>query len=151
MVPGRVIAAWQGPEGSSLSVYRALPVPGGGSAEMIAEGLANRLTNLPELKLLVKRTEPLGGVTAGRVEVVAPGFGDALAPSGAGTPVALEGKELIPTHQVTLGIPRAAGPLYLTWHAPESAFARVAPEIEAALHSLRLSADTASSSDSYSD
>jgi hypothetical protein len=151
LVAGRAIAAWKGPQGSSLSIYRALPIPGGGSAESLAESLANRLTNLPQLAVLVRRTEPLAGGTAARVEVVAPGFGDALAPSGAGTPIALEGKALIPTHQVTLGIPRAAGPIYLTWHAPESVYGRIAPEIEAALRGLKLSADTSSSSDSYSD
>ncbi len=151
MVPGKALAAWQGPEGSSLVVYRTLPVPGGGSAAMIVESLANRLINLPELDVLVRRTEALAGATVARVEVVAPGFGDALAPSGIGKPIALEGKSLIPTHEVTIGIPRTAGPLYLTWHAPESAFARIAPEIEAALRGLKLSADTRPSTDSYTD
>jgi hypothetical protein len=150
-VPGKPLAAWQGPEGSSLVLYRTLPIPGGGSAEMLAESLANRLTNLPELKLLVRRTEPLAGSTAARVEVVAPGFGDALAPSGIGTPIALGGKSLVPTHQVTIGIPRAAGPIYLTWHAPEAVIARIAPEIEAALRGLKLSTETRPSSDSYTD
>jgi hypothetical protein len=150
MAPGRALAAWKGPEGSSLVIYRTLPVPGGGSAETIVESLANRLTNLPELKVLARRTEALAGTTAARVEVLAPGFGDALAPSGIGKPIALEGKTLVPTHEVTIGIPRAAGPVYLTWHAPESAFGRIAPEIEVALRGLTLSPDTRQSTDSYS-
>jgi hypothetical protein len=151
MVPGRALAAWSGPEGSSLVVYRTLPIPGGGTPEMITEALANRLMNLPELKLLSRRVESLTGATAGRVEVVAPGFGDSLAPSGIGSPIAIDGKELIPTRQITLGIPRASGPLYVTCHVPESAFAQVAPEIETAFRSLKLSPDTGSSSDSYTD
>ena len=54
MVPGTPLAAWSGPDGSSLVIYRTLWVPGG-SAEMLAEALGNRLENLPGLKLLVKR------------------------------------------------------------------------------------------------
>ena len=83
MVPGTALAAWSGPDGSSFVVYRTLWVPGG-SAEMLAEALGNRLENLPGLKLLVKRTETLAGVAAARVEVVAPGTGDSLAATGLG-------------------------------------------------------------------
>jgi hypothetical protein len=148
MVPGTPLAAWSGPGGSSLVVYRALPAPGA-TAGSIAESLANRLTNLPGLSLEVKRTEEVGGVPAGRVEVVAPGTGDALAPSGAGTPIAPEGKTLLPTRQVTVVLPRANGPLYLCWHLPESAYPRFAPEIESTLKGLKLSADDRRSSYSY--
>ena len=47
-VPGTPLAAWSGPAGgaASLVVYRALPIPDG-TARGLAEGLANRLTNLP--------------------------------------------------------------------------------------------------------
>ena len=48
-VPGVALAAWAGPEGSSLSLYRTLPAPGGSPA-MIAEALANRLENLPGMR-----------------------------------------------------------------------------------------------------
>jgi hypothetical protein len=148
MVPGTPLAAWAGPEGSSLVVYRTLPAPGA-SADSIAEGLANRLTNLPGLSLEVKRIEEVGGLKSGRVEVVAPGTGDALAPSGVGTPIAREGITLQPTRQVTVAFPRANGPLYLTWHLPESAYAQVAPEIESTLKGLKMSADDRRSSYSY--
>ena len=88
--PGKVagvpLAAWTGPDGASLVLYRSLPAPGG-SAKMIGEALANRLANLPGLTIVVHRTEPVGQVTAARVEVVAPGTGNALAPSGTGTPI----------------------------------------------------------------
>ena len=112
-------------------------------------GLANRLTNLPELKLLVRRTETLAGQPAARVEVVAPGSGAALAPSGVGTPLATEGKSLVPTHQVTVGFARSRGTLFLSWHTPEQAHARIAPDIEAMLESLRLRADTQPSTSSH--
>jgi hypothetical protein len=138
MVPGVALAAWSGPEDSSLVLYRTLPIPGG-SAESIVEGLANRLENLPTLQLRVRRTERIAGTTAARVESVAQGTGDALAPSGIGTPVAPEGKTLLATHQVTLGFIRPNETLYLTWHVPESSFERIAPEIQATLDSLRLS------------
>jgi len=139
MVPGTALAAWSGPEGSSLVAYRTLPIPGG-SAAMIAEALANRLENLPGLQVRDKRTEPVGGTTAARVEVVAPGTGDALAASGAGTPVAPSGKNLVPTRQVTVGFVRPDDTLYLRWHVAESAYDRIAPDIRATLDSLRLAA-----------
>jgi hypothetical protein len=149
MVPGEPLAAWNGPEGSSLVVYRTLPAPGA-TPGAIAEGLANRLMNLPELKVLAKGTEVLAGQPAARVEVVAPGFGDALAPSGVGMPTAIDGKTLVPTHEVIVGFQRAAGLLYLTCRAPEASYAKIAPDLEAVLGSLRLSADPPPSSSSYS-
>jgi hypothetical protein len=123
MVPGVALAAWSGPEGSSLVVYRTLPAPGG-SASTIAESLANRLENLPGLTIRDQRTETLAGTTAAWVEVTAPGTGDALTPSGVGTPVAPE--------------VRIDATLYLRWHVPESSYDRMARDIRATLDSLRL-------------
>jgi hypothetical protein len=119
------------------------------SAAMLVEGLANRLTNLPELKIVARGIEKVADESAARVEVIAPGTGDALAPSGVGTPVAPKGKTLEPTRQVTIGILRSSGPLFLSWTMPESAHARIAPDIEATLGSLKLSADTPLPSYSY--
>jgi hypothetical protein len=136
MVPGTPLAAWLGPDGSSLVAYQTLWVPGG-SAEMLAEALGNRLESLPELKLLVKRVETIAAVPAARVEVVAPGTGDALAPSGLGAPIEPTGKALIPTRQVTLAFARPSGTIYLTWHMPEASFDRIEPEIQTSLDSLR--------------
>jgi hypothetical protein len=135
-VPGVALAAWAGPEGSSLAIYRALPAPGYTPA-MIADGLANRMENLPELRVVVKRTETVAGTIAARVEVVAPGTGDALAPSGIGTPKAPDGKTLIPTRQVTMGFVKPSATIYFSWNAPESSYSRLAPQIEATLESIR--------------
>ena len=135
-VPGVPLAAWAGPDGSSLVLYRTLPAPGGSPA-MIAEALANRLENLPELRLVVNRTEKIGDTTAARVEVVAPGTGDALAPSGTGPPTAPAGKTLIPTRQVTVGFHRPDATLFLTWNSPESSYERIAAEINATLETVR--------------
>ena len=104
---------------------------------MLAEALGNRLENLPGLKLLVKRVETVAGVPAARVEVVAPGTGDALAPSGLGPPIEPAGKSLIPTRQVTLAFARPSGTIYLTWHMPEASHDRIEPEILTAIDSLR--------------
>jgi hypothetical protein len=137
-VPGVALAAWTGPDGSSLAIYRALPAPGC-TPLMIADALANRMENLPELRLVLKRTETVAGTTAARVEVIAPGTGDALAPSAMGTPKAPDGKALIPTRQVTIGFLRPSGTTYFSWNAPESSYDRIAPEIEATLESIRFS------------
>ena len=135
-IPGVPLGAWTGPDGASLVLYRTLPAPGGSSA-MIAEALANRLENLPELRLVVNRTEQIGDTTAARVEVVAPGTGDALAPSGSGPPTAPAGRTLIPTRQVTLGFHRPDATLFLTWNSPEASHEQIAAEIRATLESVR--------------
>ena len=136
MVPGTPLAAWSGPDGSSLVAYQTLWVPGG-SAEMLVEAMGNRLESPPASKVLVKRVETVAGVPAARVEVVAPGTGDALAPSGLGTPIEPTGKSLIPTRQVTLAFARPSGTIYLTWHVPEASYARIEPDIRTAIDSLR--------------
>ncbi len=135
MVPGTPLAAWSGPDGSSLVAYRTLWVPGG-SADMLAEALANRLENLPDLRLLVKRSEIVASMPAARVEVVAPGTGDSLAASGIGKPIEAAGKTLIPTRQVTLAFTRPSDTIYLTWHVPEQSYERIEPEIRSTLQSL---------------
>ncbi len=69
--------------------------------------------------------------------MVAPGTGDALAPSGTGTPTAPAGKTLIPTRQVTLGFHRPDATLFLTWDSPESSYGRIAADIKATLETVR--------------
>src|SRR5262249_41402999 len=133
------LAAWSGPDGSALVLYRTLWVPGG-TAESLTESLANRLDNLPGLDLKVRRTETLAGTTVGRVEAVAPGTGDALAASGMGTPLEPAGKTLIATREITVAFARPAETLSLTWRLPESSYQRIAPDIQATLESLRFSA-----------
>jgi len=148
VVPGVPLAAWSGPDGSSLVLYRTLWVPAG-TAEMLAEALGNRLENLPGLRLLVKRTETVGGMIAARVEVVAPGTGGALAATGMGTPVEPPGKTLFPTRQLTLGFARPGDTFYLTWHVPESSYERIAPEIQTTLESIRFATSGKPSSNAY--
>jgi hypothetical protein len=113
---------------------------------MLAEALGNRLENLPAAKLLMKRSESIAGVQAARVEVIAPGNGDTLAPSGIGEPVAPPGKTLIPTRQVTLAFARPADTIYLTWHMPESSHDRIEPDVKATVDSLRFDSRAAPSS-----
>jgi hypothetical protein len=141
-VPGTPLAAWVGPERASLVVYRALPIPGGKAASLVEE-LANRLSNLPELTVVTRRTESWSGHDAARVEAIAPGLGNSLAPTGTGKPVVPKGRTLVPTHRVAVGFPRAADTLWIAWHYPESAHATIAPQIEATLKTLRLAGSPA--------
>jgi hypothetical protein len=137
IVPGVPMAAWSGPDGSSLVLYRSLPIPDG-SARMLGEGLAIRMENLPGTQLLVNQTVEVGGVPAARLELVASGTGDALAPSGLGTPIAPEGKKLISTRRVIVGFVLPGETVYIVWHMPESSREKVAPDIKATLDTLRL-------------
>src|SRR6476469_2082939 len=59
-VPGTPVAAWSGPQGASLVAYTALPMPRG-TAAGVSEDLANRLTNLPGLRVVERRTETWDG------------------------------------------------------------------------------------------
>ena len=147
-VPGVPLAAWAGPEGSALVLYRDLPAPAVSPA-MMAEALANRLVHLPELQVVVRRTEAVGDTTAARVEVIAPGIGKALAPSGVGRPIAPEGKALVPTREVIVGFTRPNATIYLAWDVPESAYPRIEPEIKATLESCRFTTSGATSSYGY--
>jgi hypothetical protein len=147
-VPGVPLAAWTGPDGSSLVFYRALPAPGG-SAKMIGEALANRLVNLPGLTLVAHRTETVGEATAARVEVIAPGTGDALAPTGTGTPIAPEGKTLFPTREVTMAFQKPEATYFLTWDMPESSYAQLAGDIKTTFESVRFASSGRPSSYGY--
>ena len=136
-VPGVALAAWAGlmvlPWFSTV-LFQFLE----GTAAQIADALANRLENLPGLRIVVKRTESVGGTPAARIEVVAPGTGDAIASSGTGTVIAApEGKSLVPTHQVTVGFVRPSETLYVVWHMPESSHDRITPDIDTMLRSFR--------------
>lgn len=136
MVPGQPLAAWSGPGGASLVVYRALPMPGGSPAAALV-ALANRLENLPGLSVRVKRIESLPQASAARVEVVAPGTGVALAPSGSGTPVAPGGETLVPTRQVTVAFVRPEATYHIAWHVPEASYSHIEPDIKAVLDSVQ--------------
>ncbi len=136
-MPGTPISAWSGPHGSSLVVYKALPIPGG-TASIVVESLLHRLENLPDLKVISHQVETVGNAEAAHVEVVAPGLGDALAPSGIGKVVAPEGRTLVPTRRVMIGFSRPADTLFLVWHSPESANDAIHEEIKSVLKSLRV-------------
>jgi hypothetical protein len=144
-VAGVPLAAWSGPAGASLVVYRALPIPGG-DAERLADALTNRLTNLPGLKVVARGTETCAGVAAARVEVVAPGTGDTLAASGTGVPLAENGRSLVPTRRVVVGFARPSRTIFLCWHAPESAADALKNQIRETLDHLQLGADRVVSS-----
>jgi hypothetical protein len=127
-VPGVRLGSWTGPEGASLVLYRTLAIP---DPDPVALGLelANRLTNLPEARVL--RTETHNGPAGAfaLVEVVAPGDGGRLAPSGLGVPK-LDTTPLVPTRQLSAGHPSPARTLWLVAHYPDAAHERLGPVVE---------------------
>ncbi|MDG3002674.1 hypothetical protein [Paludisphaera mucosa] len=137
--PGTRLAAWSGPANSALIVYRTVPDPGG-TAETVVETLFNRFTHLPGYDVRERRVETIAGVPAARVEIVAPGTGVEIAPSGLGEAAKARDGEpaLTPTREITVGFPRPDGSLFLVWRLPESAHGQLGPEIESALATLVL-------------
>ncbi|WP_422930926.1 hypothetical protein [Singulisphaera sp. PoT] len=136
-VPGTPLAAWSGPHGSSLVVYRSLPMPGGDAA-MFSEALYHRLVGLPGMNIVSRTIERLGSVEAARLEAVAPGTGDALAPTGIGVATAPKGQELQATRRIVIGFPRPADTLVMVWHLPETAYGDLREEIQATLKGLHV-------------
>jgi hypothetical protein len=130
-VPGVLLAAWSGPENATLVLYRTLGVPAP-NPEALARELANRLTNLPEARVL--RAEAIDG-PGGRlafVEAVAPGDGGRLAPSGLGV-ARLDSGSPIPTRQISVGRPGMARTLWLVAHYPDAAHERLGSVLEQTL------------------
>lgn len=136
-VPGTPIAAWEGPGGSSLVVYRTLPAPGG-TPEQLMKALTTRLANMPELKVVEQGVAQVDGLRAGRVEFVAPGSGDRLAPTGMGQPYSPEGTTLVPTRRVYLAIPRPVDTLVFLWHAPDADAATLLKAVGETTASLKI-------------
>ena len=126
VVPGDPLAAWVGPEGASLTLFTTLRDPGA-TAETVLEGTANLWANGP-------------GLNAARLELVAPGTGDQLAPIGQGRPLPRTGDDrpLIPTRRVALIVPHDTFTLHLFWHLPETAREAINADIRATLASLSL-------------
>jgi hypothetical protein len=137
LVPGETLAAWSGPSDSSLVVFRTLANPEG-TAETLREEIVNRWSNLPEWTIASSGVETLGGAPVARIDVVAPGLGDALVPTGQGRPVAPEGREAIPTRRVALAFVRPADTIQVYWHCPESAWPELQPQWGDCLKSLRV-------------
>ncbi len=137
IVPGDALAAWIGPDGSSLVVASTLAAPKV-TAVGLARELAIRYENLPELRIVKSETKKVGGVEAAYLEVLAPGTGDALAPTGLGRPIAPEGKSLVATRRISLGFPGPSRTLWLIWHAPETSAAALKTEVESAIKDMKI-------------
>lgn len=148
VVPGTPLAAWEGPDGSSLVVFKTLEQPGA-AAEKILTEYTNRLETLPGVKIVSRGLHEVGeGLEAARVVAVAEGTGSAFAPSGSGKPVAPKGQKLVPTMRVAIAIPRDHDVLWLTWHFPESAKDKLSPDVERTLETLEIDPETRTSSSS---
>ncbi len=145
VLPGRAIAAWRSAEGGSLVVLQGLAAPRTDAAGLASE-LTTRLENLPELRIIKSHQRLVGGVPSAVVEIVAPGTGDSLAPSGLGRPIAANDQVLVPTRRISVGIPGRDRTVWLIWHAPESAAATLSSEVESVLDGLRINNPPSSSS-----
>lgn len=143
-VPGQPLAAWQGPEGATLVIFRNLWVPDPNPAALASE-LATRYRNMPGLGLQKESVQRLGGPQGpevARVEAIAPGNGRTWVSLGAGVapPKPPEGQTLVPTRRIALGWPREDATTWFYWHVPESAHAQVVPAIDKILSDWPLTA-----------
>lgn len=144
-VPGRPLAAWRGPAGSSLVVYEVLPAPGEG-VEPAGVDLANRLANLPGVASLSRSAAMVDGRPATRVEVVAPGDGATLAPSGLGVARLPGGGKAVATRRVAVAVAGPEATVWLVWHLPEADRATLIPQVERMLATARVQAPIATRS-----
>ncbi len=140
VVPGEPLAAWRGPEGASLVIFRDLWIPAP-RPEALAIELAGRYRNLPGVTVASESVERLGGPEGpevARVEVTGPGTGDTWVALGtdAGRLVAPPGRTLVPTRRIALGWPRADSTTWMYWHCPESGRDQLAQALDATLRSL---------------
>jgi hypothetical protein len=136
IVPGTPLALWTGPGSSSLTLYRSIAIPDPDPAALARE-TAQRYENFAGVT--VHRADAMAlksGPTAARVEATGPGSGDAWVPTPMGQPVPKEGRPVVPTARLLLGIPRPADTIWLVAHYPESARDQVRPALDAAIDSL---------------
>lgn len=142
LVPGKPLLAHEvpaSPAPGSLIVFRSGYMPST-TAEQLLVQTRFLLENLPTLEFRSGVVTEAGGSPAVRVEVVQEGTGAALSPTGLGKPIPPAGKAQLPTRRVWIRIPRSAaeGTLEVFFHAPETEYARLAPEWEEVLRSLKL-------------
>ncbi|WZO99513.1 hypothetical protein EP7_001120 [Isosphaeraceae bacterium EP7] len=149
IAPGRMIAGWDGPGGSSLCVYSTLPIARPDPEALVVE-LATRLTNMPGLTVSRREVVKLGSTSAAMVEVTAPGDGRSLAPTGLGKPKFGDDRPQRPTRQRTYTIPAPGQTIVLAWHSPAELAASIEPDLAATLATLRLPSSTATTSSSSS-
>ncbi len=136
--PGTLIEACKGPEGALLVVYRSLPIPDP-DPEALSRDLANRLQNLPGLRLVQRDVKLIQSRKGAWVEVVAPGNTDGLAPSGTGVPIVVGSKTIVPTRQLLVGFPRAADTIWFRWTFPDSIEKTIRPQIADTLEAFQMS------------
>jgi hypothetical protein len=148
LVPGYPLAAWRGPEKESLVIYRTLRAPGA-NVDAVRTELRTRLGSLPEARVTRDEALRVGGRPAARVDIVAPGSGAAIAPSGLGVPSDPAGRKLIPTLRTTVAVPRERDTVWLVCHFRYPASERSASEQDDMLKRLQFSSAGSYSSSSY--
>lgn len=135
VVPGRCVSAWKGPGGSSLALVQTLAVPRG-DAEGLVRELTTRLENLPGMRIVKAETRTKAEVKIAWVEAVAPGTGDALAPTGLGKATLPGGESPIATHRVQIGLPLRPATFWIVIHYPEADVAARSADVDSILKGL---------------
>ena len=125
------MASWSGPKGSSLCLYTTIAAPRA-SAASLAKEIAGRYENLPGLKVVSSGTIRVGSRDAARIDALAPGSGDALAATGLGRPKLADGRPMVPTRRILIGLPQTNRVAWVLWHVPESELG-IVDEIEKVL------------------
>ncbi len=139
-VPGQALRAWAGPSDATLVLYRTLPAPGA-TAVSVVSALANRLENLPGIKLLKQEPADFGSLRGMRLDVDGLGYGGRMAASSTGTFDIDQTGQLAPTREVTVAAVLQSGVYYLTWHTKTEHAAQLEPDIKATLERVRIGAD----------
>ena len=129
VVPGIALAAWKGPEGASLVLFRSLWIPGGDPAALARE-YATRFENFPGVQVIAQGVVTVPGAgRAARIDLTGPGTGSAFVNrTGTSKPAEGDAPE-VATYRVAVALPRSQETLWLLWHFPESARERVLPSI----------------------
>ena len=147
-VPGTPLAAWRGPDQSSLVIYTTLPIPKP-SAVALGHEMTNRLLNLTGIEVEPPGSMTLDGNMAARVQARGPGLGDCFVASSAGTASAPDGKTLQTTQRVIVAIPRQGPTINLVWHSPVTNSDTLMSTIETMIAGLSLKPESVSNSQSY--
>lgn len=147
-VPGTALAAWRGPNRSSLVIYTTLPIPKP-NALALGREMTDRLLNLTGVEVEEQGSVTLYGNLAARVQARGPGLGDCFVATSAGKASVPDGKTLETTQRVIVAIPRQQSTINLVWHSPAADAETLMSTIETMMIGLSLKPEPILHSESY--